>query len=200
MLCLNNISVQSGEKILFKNLSLTLLPGSITYFTGKNGIGKTSLLRVIANLKTQNSGKITLYDHNFSDIQKPYCVYVSHNILFEPEMRVIDHMEFWARSFNSTEMIESAVQYWDLDEYIEDYPSILSAGNAKKLHLSRLTCCHAPIWLLDEAETNLDENNLKFLHSAIATKADSGGIVIITSNTNLRIKKSQVINLEDYIC
>jgi heme exporter protein A len=200
MLCLDKISIEVNNKTLLKDLSATILPGSITYFTGRNGIGKTSLLKVLASLKRHNSGEIKLYNLNLSNFHRPYCLYLSHNVSFENEMRIVDHLEFWASSYNSTEMIEAAVQYWDLDDYLEDYPSILSAGNAKKLHLSKLTCCYADVWLLDEVETNLDENNLKFLHNAIATKADSGGIIIMTTNSKYKMTRSQVIDLEDYKC
>lgn len=199
MLSIEELSMKIDKKKLISDLSVTFLPGSITYIVGKNGSGKTSLLKTIAGLKKIQSGKISFFGEELDRICRPYCLYIGHNLGFEEDMKIIDQLEFWASSYNSTEMIEAAVHYWDLDEYIEDYPSSLSAGNKKKLALSRLTCCYSDLWLLDEVETNLDDNNLRFLQHAIISKANSGGTIIITTNSSDRIKQSQTIKLEDFL-
>lgn len=198
MLCLNNLKIKIDDRILFSNLSVTLAPGSITYFTGKNGAGKTTLLKILAGLKKPTDGEILIYDHKIEDLAKPFCLYIGHNSGIESDIKVIDQIEFWAKSYNSPELIQPAIHYWDLYEYLESDISSLSAGNAKKVSLCKLMCCHADIWLLDEAEVNLDENNLKFLHHAITAKAENGGIIIITTNQKAKIEKSQTIDLGDF--
>jgi heme exporter protein A len=198
MFSLESISVTSLGRKLFDNLSITLLSSCVLYITGKNGSGKTSLLNSIAELSSNYCGKITLLDKPLKEFYKPFCLYVGHKNSFELEMKAIDQLEFWAESYNSIEMLPAAIEFWGLEEILEKKISSLSAGNAKKLSLARLTCCHAELWLLDEVETNLDENNLKLLHYAITSKIQSGGVVIITSHLKDRVKGSIEINLEDY--
>jgi len=198
MLCFKNLKLSVSERVLVPSISVTLFPGSITYVTGKNGAGKTTLLQTIAGLKDIKSGNITLHKLKINDFVKPYCLLAGHNNGLEKEMRVIDQLEFWAKCYNSEPMIPAAIQFWDLGDVLDRKITELSEGNAKKVSLSRLTCCHADLWLLDEVETNLDENNLKFLHYAISSKASSGGIVIITSHQSNRIKGSQELKLEDF--
>ncbi len=199
MLCIEKLKLSIGNNCLIPSISATIFPGSITYITGKNGIGKTTLLRKLSGLSQISEGKVSLYNLKLSDYIKPYCLYIGHNLGLEGEMKVIDQLEFWAESYNSPQMIPSAVQFWDLDDFLDVPINQLSAGNAKKVALSKLTCCHADIWLLDEVETNLDANNLKFLHYAMSSKANSGGIIFITSHNPSKIEGSQTINLEDFL-
>ena len=198
MLSIENLKLSSYGKELVKSISVSLFSGSITYIKGLNGCGKTTLLQTLAGLKAIKSGKILLYDLELNNFYKPYCLYIGHNLGLENEMKVIDQIDFWASSYNSPEMIHAALQFWDLGEILDTKISNLSAGNRKKVALSKLTCCHSDLWLLDEVETNLDENNIKFLHHAIITKAQAGGIVLLSSHYDTKIKNSQILYMRDF--
>ena len=198
MLCIQDLKLSYNAIELVKSISISFLPGSITYLKGKNGSGKTTLLQTLAGLKSINSGEIKLFGVNLVDFYKPYCIYLGHNLGLETEMKVIDQIEFWALSYNSPQMIPAAIEFWDLEEILETKISLLSAGQQKRVALSRLTCCHSNLWLLDEPETNLDENNIKFLQHAIISKSQAGGIILLSSHSDNRIKNSQLINISDY--
>ena len=198
MLAIEKLSLKINYNFLIKDLSVSIFPGSITYILGKNGAGKTTLLKQLAGLKKIEEGKIKLYDLELGEFEKPYCLFIGHKLGLELEMRVIDHLEYWAESYNSPQMIPAAIEFWNLEDILEEQAGSLSAGNMKKLSLSKLTCCHAELWLLDEVETNLDELNLKCLHHSIMSKANSGGIILISSHMNNKIEKSQSINLWDF--
>ena len=64
MLSLSSVCINTNESELIKNLSITFLPSAIAYFRGKNGCGKTSLLRAIAGIKGVSSGQITFGKNN----------------------------------------------------------------------------------------------------------------------------------------
>lgn len=198
MLSLQDFRFSVSGTSLINSLSVSLLPGSITYLLGKNGAGKTTILHILAGLKTNYQGSIKLYDLNLTDYLKPFCLYVGHKLGLEKEMKVIDQLEFWANCYNSPQMIPAAIEIWDLHKIIEQPIKFLSEGNLKKVALSKLTCCHAELWLLDEIEANLDENNLKILNYSIQSKASSGGIILLTTHMQNRIKGSQVIDLGDF--
>ena len=58
--------------------------------------------------------------------------------------------------------------------------------------------CQTNLWLLDEVDSNLDQENKELLYNLIISKANNGGIIIITSHSPNNIKSAQIINLEDY--
>ncbi len=200
MLSLNNISLEVGSKRLISGLTLSVDIGSIVYITGKNGAGKTTLLRAISSIEKISSGNITVFDHDLNDLAMPYCLYIGHETAIDPEMRIRDQIEFWASSYGSISMIQGAIEYWGLHDFLDQAPSTLSKGINKKISLSRLMCCNAEIWLLDEVETNLDKDNLALLHNAIISKASSGGMIIISTHNEAKIDKSNIINLDEYAC
>lgn len=198
MLCIQNLKLSSNGIELMKALSVSLFPGSITYIRGRNGSGKTTLLQTLAGLKAITSGEIKLYGLNLTNFYKPYCIYLGHELGLENEMTVLEQIEFWSVLYNSPQMIPAAVQFWDLDEILDIKISLLSAGQKKRVALSRLTCCHSDLWLLDEPETNLDENNIKFLQHAMISKSQSGGIILLSSHIDNKIKNSQSIYISDF--
>lgn len=198
MLVFQNFTANLSEKKLFNDISVSLPEGSITYIKGLNGSGKTTMFRCLASLNSNYGGEVKLFGLRLEDYYKPYCLYIAHKGAMERDLKVIDQLEFWAESYNSTEMIPAAIEFWELESICEKKISTLSEGNAKKVALSRLTCCHADLWLLDEVETNLDESNLKLLHFAMLSKAQSGGIILISSHMKEMLKNTQVIDLKDY--
>ena len=70
MLCFENLELSVGERILVPSISVSLFPGSITYVTGKNGAGKTTMLQTLAGLKSIKSGNITLHKLKLSDYRE----------------------------------------------------------------------------------------------------------------------------------
>ena len=197
MLSLSSVCINTSESELIKNLSVTFLPSSIVYFRGKNGCGKTSLLRAIAGIKGISSGQITFGKNNIilEDLVKPYCVYIGHKTGVKTELTVIENIEFWAKTYNSPELVSAAIFYFKLEDYIHTKCYALSAGQKQRVALAKLLACSSPIWLLDEVENNLDTNSRELLNNLIISKANNGGIIIASSHTEPLIKSALVIDL-----
>lgn len=197
MLSLSSVCINTSESELIKNLSVTFLPSSIVYFRGKNGCGKTSLLRAIAGIKGISSGQITFGKNNIipEDLVKPYCVYIGHKTGVKTELTVIENIEFWAKTYNSPELVSAAIFYFKLEDYIHTKCYALSAGQKQRVALAKLLACSSPIWLLDEVENNLDTNSRELLNNLLISKANNGGIIIASSHTEPLIKSALVIDL-----
>jgi heme exporter protein A len=199
MLKLDNVSLNNYDKVVFKNLSFSLLPGSITYIKGPNGSGKTSFLRIIAGIMSQSSGVIFLHGQDINNLNKPYSIYIGHNLAIKKNLKVIEMIQYYAEIFESKDSIEACIYYLGLSDILEMRCENLSHGNLKKLAITRLMLFKSDLWLLDEIESNLDESNLLLFHQLIAAKANNNGIVIISSNQQSDLKNSQKINLTDFI-
>ncbi|MCC2645942.1 MAG: Heme exporter protein [Rickettsiaceae bacterium] len=200
ILTLENISLNAHNSVLFSDISFTLLSGSVTILRGANGVGKTTLLRMIAGIVKPTTGKILINNTDVNQIAKPYVNYIGHNLAIKHELTVLENIQRAAESYNSLERVGAAIHYFGLKDVAFEKCYKLSAGNQKKVALSRLLACNAKIWLLDEAETNLDEENKKLLANCIYSQTANGGIIISTTHIkeNAYIK-GQEIRLGDFV-
>ena len=200
MLSLQALNFSIHDQTIFKDISLTLLPSSILYLNGKNGSGKTSLLRMLAGIQKPTKGTISYGKDSvpINKFDKPYCTYIGHKTGLKQELSVIDNLRFWAQIYNAEELVDAAIIYFQLQEHTHRKCYELSAGNQKKVALAKLITCHSKLWLLDEIDTNLDETNKKLLLNLIVSQADNGGIVIISSHNNPDIKTALTLNMTDY--
>ena len=200
MLSLHSVSLKLEDKELFKDISISFLPSSIIYIHGENGSGKTSLLRILASIQAASNGNITFGKSSrpISNLAKPYCTYIGHSLGIKLELTVLENIVFWAKIYNSSELVEAAIVYFQLQELLDKRCYELSAGNQKKVALARLIACQSKLWLLDEVDSNLDAANKKLLNNLIVTHADNGGIVFINSHNLPTIKTAQILDITEY--
>ncbi len=200
MLSLQSLSFIAQDQKIFQDISMTLFPSSIVYLKGKNGSGKTSLLRMLAGIQKPTNGDITYGKEStlINKFDKPYCTYIGHKTGLKQELSVIDNLKYWAQLYNAEELVDAAIIYFQLQEHVYKKCYELSAGNQKKVALAKLITCQSKFWLLDEIDTNLDDANKKLLINLIVSQADSGGIVFISSHNEPEIKTALTINMSDY--
>lgn len=200
MISLHNLSFLINQEVVFNNISMSFLPSSIIYIKGKNGSGKTSLMRMIAGIQSPTSGNITATSSAIpiSEMQKPYCTYIGHKLGIKTELTVLENLEFMSKIYDSCELLDAAIVYFNMQNIIEKKCYELSAGMQKKVALARLIICQSKLWLLDEVDTNLDQDNKELLIRLIISHADSGGIVFIASHNEHEIKTGQILDLSYY--
>jgi heme exporter protein A len=196
MLTVHNISYSINERKLFANISMSLLPSCVLYIKGSNGSGKTTLLRIMAGIIEPSSGQILCNLENIKDIAKPYCTYIGHMSANKSEFTVLDNLKFWTGAYNSNEVLEAAIHYFRLQDILGRKYYELSEGNKKKVALARLLACQSDLWLLDEIDSNLDQENRDLLYNLIISKANNGGIIVISSHQKENaIKTADVLQL-----
>lgn len=197
MLSCENLSLQIKDRTLFR-VGFTLFPGSITIVHGSNGSGKSSLLRIIAGIQRPTNGEVFFQGISTNLVQKPYANYIGHNIGIKEDLTVLENITIWSRLHESEAAMLGAIHYFGLMEILRDKVFTLSAGNRQKVALARLLACKASLWLLDEVEVHLDENNRILLNNLITTRANNGGIVIIVSHSGLKIKNAIELDMRDF--
>lgn len=195
MLSFHQLKFNIYQKQLFDNLSITFLDSAITYIKGANGCGKTSLLRMVAGIMQPSNGNIFYKNLNINNIAKPYCTYIGHNLGIKLEMTVFENLKFWSEIYNSVETLDAAIHYFKLYDLLDEKCYTLSSGLQKVVALARLIACQSDLWLLDEVETNLSKENRDLLNNLIVMKANSGGIVLLSSHTENHIKSAQILQL-----
>ncbi len=184
-----DLSCQRGGRTVFDGLSFALRPGEALLVSGPNGAGKTSLLRQIAGLLPLAAGRLDLEGAG-ADAEIPeLCHYVGHLNAVKASFSVRENLAFWAAFLDGDGgSLDRSLAAFGLGSLAELPAGLLSAGQKRKLALSRLFAAPRPVWLLDEPQVSLDAASVRLLDTAIKDHLDAGGIALVASHTPLKTK------------
>jgi heme exporter protein A len=188
-LAAQDLSCQRGGRLIFQDLSFKLAPGEALLVSGPNGAGKTSLLRQVAGLLPPAAGELRLEGAGPDAVLPELCHYVGHSNAVKASLSVGENLFFWADFLNADGVgLKRALAAFGLTPLAELPAGLLSAGQKRRLALSRLFAAARPIWLLDEPQASLDTASVKLLDACIEDHLDAGGIALVASHTPLKTK------------
>ena len=191
-----DISCQRGGRTVYRDLSFQLAPGEALLVTGPNGAGKTSLLRQIAGLLPLAAGDLR-FEGAEPDAELPeLCHYVGHADAVKARLTVGENLAFWTQFLGGSRAdLAPALVAFGLAPLADLPAGLLSAGQKRRLALTRLFAAPRPIWLLDEPQSALDAASLKLLDAALSEHLDAGGIAVVASHTKLATKFAHRLTL-----
>lgn len=170
-----NLAVARGLRVLFEGVSLRLSGGEILELRGPNGSGKSTLLRILADLTRPMAGKVTMTQGG----EEAPRHYLGHADAIKPTETAIQQARFWARFFGrDVAAADAAVERIGLASRRDVPGRGLSAGQRRRLALTRLLIDPRPVWLLDEPVASLDADGRKLVERLVAEHCASGGVVI----------------------
>lgn len=203
-LILENISIQRGDRKLISNLDAHWKSGDFVQIEGHNGIGKTSLLRIVAGLATPLTGKIYWQGEEIRRQREEFAanlLYLGHQSGIKPELTPWENLKFYQRVTPSKQGDEIL---WEVLDKVglfgrEDLPAgQLSAGQQKRIGLARLWLSDVPLWILDEPFTAIDRQGVKNLATLFEEHTENGGIVLLTSHQDIPSRRLSRLSLENY--
>jgi heme exporter protein A len=195
-LAAHDLSCQRGGRTVFDGLSFSLAPGEALLVTGPNGAGKTSLLRQIAGLLPLAAGELRLKDAEPDAVLPELCHYVGHLNAVKTSLSIKENLAFWADYLaEDSAGLERALASFGLTALAELPAGLLSAGQKRRLALSRLFAASRPIWLLDEPQSSLDAASIKLLDAAIEDHLAQGGIAIVASHVPSKTRFAHELKL-----
>lgn len=174
-----DLACRRGDRLLFRGLSLTLSAGEACHVTGANGVGKSSLLRILAGLlrpfagEVERAGGVGLLD------DRP---------ALDPQLSLGTALGFW-RALNGA---EAPLDRLGLAPLLEVPVRYLSTGQMKRAGFARLLAQRAPIWLLDEPLNGLDQDGAALVESLVAEHLEGGGLAVIASHQPLVTQRKTV--------
>ena len=183
LLSVENLSVTRGGRQLLAELSFTLIGGQALLLSGPNGIGKTSLLRTLAGLQQPLEGKI--------DLEPDSSIYSGHANAIKSNLTVLENLRFWAEIFGCEIPVDDVLEIFDLVLLRERHAGTLSAGQQRRLGLSRLVLSNRSIWLMDEPTVALDQVACRALSEIVRNHLNSGGCAVIASHSEMDLTKQK---------
>lgn len=180
-----------GDRMLFRDLSFRLEPGQAGLLTGPNGVGKSSLLRLIAGLLQPFAGSISVPE------TKALC---DDKLPLDEHLPLGKALQFWAKLDVKTESeIQSAMAQAGLDHLAEVPVRYFSTGQRQRARLARTYLSGAKVWLLDEPANGLDTSSVEKLGSVLQKHLDSDGIILAASHIPLPINFDVNLALEPLV-
>lgn len=187
-LILRNLTCSRNERVLFQSINLSLRAGEVLFLEGENGSGKTSLLRIICGFRFQDEGEIIWGNSRVKD-KSAYLEnisYIGHKNGIKDELTVEENLLHMRSMMPVSEIkTEQVLKHMGLVKQADVLTRQLSAGQKRKLALSRLLLSKAAFWVLDEPFTSLDRASVVFFEGVIKKHVKSGGMLILTSHHDI---------------
>ena len=204
----NNITLEAHElecvrddRTLFSNLGFRLERGRALILEGRNGSGKTSLLRILCGIRLPDSGSVTWGETDINKLGPDYHVhtaYVGHRDGIKLDLTPLENLAM-ARALGrpNNRPLEAALEKVELSGFEDVLTRNLSAGQQRRLALARLLVTDTVLWILDEPFTSLDTQGIKIIEDLFDQHTTNGGMLAVTSHhaVNLDNTPVQTINL-----
>ena len=190
------LSIERGGRLVLEDIGFSVAAGEALLVTGPNGTGKTTLLRAIAGFLKPTSGALHLLGGNPEQDLGQHCHYAGHLDAVKSRLTVAEHLEFWAQYLGGhADKQREALAAFDLTDLADVTAGYLSAGQRRRLGLTRLLSADRPIWLLDEPTVSLDEDSRNRFAELVKSHLAGGGIVIAATHVDLGLPAAKHLHL-----
>lgn len=192
-LTFSKLGCTKGGRQLFKNVDCQLEAGRWLYVAGANGVGKTSLLRMVCGLASIETGEILWNGspiHAQREAYRQDLCYLGHLNALQESMTVDENLAFITSlggfAPDKTATQEVLVRF-GLRGRGKQLVRHLSQGQKRRVALTRLALSPARLWVLDEPYVAMDEAGIGLLADLIATHLADGGLTVLTSHQRVPI-------------
>lgn len=180
-----------GGRVLFENLDFSVSAGQLWQVSGPNGAGKSSLLRILTGLLEPSNGVVYFDGQPLNQTWSEYCqqlLFIGHKAAVKGELSALENFH-WQQQLSSVQDVDA----WDLLEKLgllgleDELTTRLSAGQQRRVALTRLWATQASLWILDEPFTALDVQGIALLQQRFVEHLATGGTIIFTSHQSLTL-------------
>lgn len=195
------LSCVRGERLLFQNLNLAVATGECLHIRGENGVGKTSLLRLLTGLSKPETGEILWGNQSITQDPSAYhreLLFLGHRDALKEDLSALENLQLYA-ALDDIELADdkALAALWRFGlRGREDLPvSCLSAGQKRRVLMARMLTRQAKLWILDEPFNALDIQAVQALQALIEEHIEQGGLVVLTSHQELSLSSVRTLSL-----
>ena len=185
-----------GGRQVFAGVNFAIAGGEALTISGRNGAGKSSLLRMIVGLVRLAGGRLMLEDGDPELSVAEQAHYLGHQDALKSSLSVAENLRFWAEYLGvKTDEIDAPLKAVGLDGLADLPAAYLSAGQRRRLSIARLFAVPRPIWLLDEPASTLDSAAQERLAQLMRAHLADGGLIVAASHGPIGLDKTQELLL-----
>lgn len=186
-----DLTLVRGERCLFQGLDFALESGGLLLLEGRNGCGKTSLMRAIAGMLTLETGQISWNDVPVGKQRQEFhgsLVWLAHRTGLKGDLTLVENLRFEralrAQSNRDPEEVYERLGIARLKKLIL---RSLSAGQQRRVALARMLLADVPLWLMDEPFTNLDREGRALVMELVEEHLAGGGMCVMAAHQDVEI-------------
>jgi len=190
-----------GERQLFSGLNLAISLGECLHVRGENGVGKTSLLRLLTGLSQPESGEVLWNGLSISEEPSTYhreLLFLGHRDALKEDLTALENLQLYATLDDVQLPVDKALgALWRFGLRGREYLPVncLSAGQKRRVLMARMLTRQAKLWILDEPFNALDTHAVQDLQGLIAEHIEQGGLVVLTSHQAVSLPRVRVLDL-----
>jgi heme exporter protein A len=192
----SDLTCQRGGREVFAGVSFSVASGEALTIVGRNGAGKSSLLRMVVGLVRIAHGRIALDGGDPELNVAEQAHYLGHQDALKPSLSVAENLRFWS-GFLGTGAADIAepLAAVGLDTLADLPAAYLSAGQRRRLSIARILAVKRPIWLLDEPTSALDAAAQEHLAEFMRAHIAGGGLIMAATHGALGLNDARELRL-----
>jgi heme exporter protein A len=197
-----DLACRRGGRDVFAGVSFSVAAGASLAIRGRNGAGKSSLLRMVAGLVRVASGRLALEGGDPELTIGEQAHYLGHLDALKPSLSVAENLQFWSAFFDADNAdlnadLAEALRTVGLDAVADLPAAYLSAGQRRRLSIARLLAVKRPLWLLDEPTSTLDDAAQVRLAEIMRAHLAGGGMILAATHGALGLDDARELRLAD---
>lgn len=177
-----NLCKNYGKKKVLRNINLIIPRGKIIGLLGKNGTGKTTLIKLINDLLVPTSGEILINGKKVGVESKNIISYLPERTYLDKSMTVMGVIKFFSEFYEDFDSKKAEKLIKDLDLDINSKLSKMSKGMQEKVQLVLVMSRKAQLYILDEPLGGVDPATRDYILDTILSNFNEGASVIISTH------------------
>lgn len=182
LLQIENLSKSFDKKQILKNINLTIPKGKIIGLLGKNGTGKTTLIKLINDLLTPDEGTILINGQPIGIETKKRVSYLPERTYLDKTMKVSDAIKYFSEFYDDFDKEKATKLLNDLNVDINQKISKMSKGMQEKLQLILVISRKVELYIFDEPLGGIDPATRDYILDTILSNFNEGASVIISTH------------------
>jgi heme exporter protein A len=192
----SDLACRRGGRDVFAGVNFSVGAGEALAIRGRNGAGKSSLLRMVVGLVRVAAGRLDLEGGDPQLTIGEQSHYLGHQDALKPSLSVGENLRFWSRFFGDQPAdLTPPLATVGLDALADLPAAYLSAGQRRRLSIARLLTVKRPLWLLDEPTSALDAAAQDRLGEIMAAHLAGGGMILAATHGALGLVDAKELRL-----